>query len=232
MKFTLLFFLAGLFHRQAAYAQPIGHWALSTTGLPVYHYTGVLPFRAADKNGKDADLPEDPYFLLGNYRMALLTHASGRYQFLTAERAWARLNAAEQTNYGWNDAGIVFKNDKAVGKINLVGLNSLAANPAVVQKSFGVGVARYTYQAPKQIRCTRTISVKPSPTINAGNPAFAITVTLANSGTATQELAYTERMRVNFVLNGALSTPKKPNARYPIAPQSALMRSSNWPLPM
>lgn len=178
---------------------------MSAKGLPVYQYTGALPFIAVDKDGKDANLPEDPYFLLGNYRMALITHASGRYQFLTAERVWARINAADQTNYGWNDASLEFKNN-ATQKVALVGLNSIAADPAVVQKTFGVGVARYTYQLPNQVSCTRMISAKPSPKINSGNPAFVITVTLTNSGTKTQELAYTERMLVNFVLNGTQYT--------------------------
>jgi len=188
-------------------AQP-GAWTMTTMGLPVYNYTGKLPVMAVDKDGKDANLPEDPYFLLGNYRLSLLTHVSGTYLVLTAERAWARLNASSQTNYGWNDASIVFKNNGAGEKIALVGINSLAANPAVVQRTFGVGVARYTYQLSDQVGCTRTISVKPSPKINTGNPAFVVTVSLKNNGNKAQELVYTERMLVNFVLNGTQYTDK------------------------
>ena len=85
---------------------------MSSKGLPVYDYTGPIPFHALDKNGNDARLPEDPFFLLGNYRMTLITHTSGIFQFSTAERVWARINAEDQPNYGWNDAGIVFKNNK------------------------------------------------------------------------------------------------------------------------
>lgn len=191
---------------QTAYAQKIGSWASSPTGLPVYNYTGPLPFTAVDKDGKDANLPEDPYFLLGNYRMALLTHASGTYQFLTAERVWARVNAATQTNYGWNDASIRFGAGQAAEKVDLIGIKSSAANPALVKKTFGVGFARYTYQLPNQVSCTRILSAKPSPKINTGNPAFVVTVTLQNKGNKTQQLAYTERMLVNFVLNGTQYT--------------------------
>lgn len=201
-------FIACLLQFQTAYSQRIGAWDLSPEGLPVYRYTGTLPFTAVDATGKDADQPEDPYFLLGNYRMALLTHASGTYQFLTAERAWARINAAEQTNYGWNDASILFKNNQVVRKMALVGIKSIAADPAVVQKTFGVGVARYAYQLPDQVSCIRLLSTKPSPTINAGNPAFVITVTLTNNGRKMQELAYTERMLVNFVQNSTQYTEK------------------------
>lgn len=198
--------IACFLYLQTGYSQKIGFWTLSATGLPVYQYTGALPFVAVDKDGKDANLPEDPYFLLGNYRMALLTHVSGTYQFLTAERAWARINAAGQTNYGWNEAGIAFKTNGATEKVVLVGINSIAADPAVVQKTFGVGVASYTYQLANQVSCTRILSVKPSPKINTGNPSFVITVTLQNKGKKTQKLAYTERMLVNFVLNGTQYT--------------------------
>ncbi len=98
MKANFLHFLLPLYlFPQILFSQKFGGWRWSQSGLPVYHYTGALPVTAFDKDGKDANQPEDPYFLLGNYRMALITHASGIYQFLTAERAWARINAAEQT---------------------------------------------------------------------------------------------------------------------------------------
>ncbi len=217
MKLILTFSIC-LLHLQTAFSQKIGNWSLSAKGLPVYHYTGRLPFTAVDKFGKDANLPEDPYFLLGNYRMALLTHASGTYQFLTAERAWARMNAAVQPNYGWNDASIVFK-DNPTQKVNLVGTNSIAADPAVVRKSFGVGFARYTYPLANQVSCTRVISVKPSPKINTGNPSFVVTVRLTNTGKKTQKLTYTERVLVNFVLNGTQYTDK---AKRPLTHSAAI----------
>ncbi|QHW00378.1 GH36-type glycosyl hydrolase domain-containing protein [Spirosoma endbachense] len=207
MKLVLLVIAGCLVCLQTAHTQPIGNWALSEKGLPIYHYTGALPFKATDNNGKDANLPEDPYFLLGNYRLALLTHASGTYQLITSERVWARMNAAAQTNYGWNEASILFKNDKgATKKINLIGVKSLAANPALVQKSFGAGFARYDYSLDNQVSCSRVISVKPSSTINTGNPSFVVTVTLKNNGKRPQDVAYIERMLVNFVPNGTQYT--------------------------
>ncbi|MDA3867536.1 MAG: hypothetical protein PF489_12425 [Salinivirgaceae bacterium] len=186
---------------QFAKANSIGEWDFASNGLPTYHYTGVLPFPSLDKDGKNNMLPEDPFFLLGNYRMALITHTSGIYQFLTAERAWARINATEKPNYGWNDASIVFKNKKAQ-KVNLVGLQSIATNNELVKKTFGVGFARYAYRLENGISCTRLISVKPSAKINTGNPSFVVTILLQNNSKKTQELIYSERMLVNFVLNG------------------------------
>ena len=209
MKFFSLLLIASTLQLPHAYSQKFGHWAFSAAGLPVYQYTGALPVTAFDKDGKDANQPEDPYFLLGNYRMTLITHASGIYQFLTAERAWARINAAVQTNYGWNDASIIFKNDNIRKKTALVGLASIATDTSLVQKHFGVGFARYHYKLENGITCTRIISTKPSVKINTGNPAFVITVILKNNGKVTQQLAYSERMLVNFVLNSTQYTPEQ-----------------------
>ncbi len=212
MKIKFILSIAFLLPSIFIYCQKYGRWDFTGKGLPVYQYTGAIPVTAFDENGKDADLPEDPYFLLGNYRFTLITHASGIYQFLTAERAWARINAAAQTNYGWNDASIVFKNNKADKKVNLVGLQSVATNASVTKKEFGVGFAKYSYNLDNKVSCTRIISVKPSQKINSGNTAFVITVTLQNNGDVSQELLYTERMLVNFVLNGAQYTEKEKRA--------------------
>lgn len=205
MKPVIIFLIAFILHSQTGHSQKYGGWQWSSKGLPVYHYTGAMPVTAFEKNGKDANMPEDPYFLLGNYRLTLITHASGIYQFLTAERAWARMNAAEQTNYGWNDAAVTFKDGK---KVALVGMTSIAADATATQKHFGVGFARYAYKLDNNITCTRIISVKPSQKINTGNPSFVVTVTLKNGGTTAQTLSYNERMAVNFVVNGTQYTEK------------------------
>lgn len=209
MKIILVFLVAFSFQWQPAHSQKFGSWAWSSNALPVYQYTGPLPVTAFDKDGKDANLPEDPYFLLGNYRMTLITHASGIYQFLTGERAWARINAAEQTNYGWNDASLHFKNSKSDKKVDLVGMHSIASDPAITQKNFGVGFARYTYSLDSDVVCTRIISTKPSQKINEGNPSFVVTVILKNNGNKEQQVTYTERMLVNFVLASTQYTDKQ-----------------------
>lgn len=206
MKFCFLPTLLFCLHVQLCRSQTIGNWSFSSKGLPVYRYTGVLPAGAVDKNGKDADLPEDPYFLLGNYRMALITHVSGIYQFLTAERAWARINAAERPNYGWNEASIAFKNGKRTA---LTGVNSIAADAAAAQKHFGVGFARYDYKLENDLACTRILSVKPSQKINTGHPSFVITVSIKNNGTKRQDVTYGERLLVNFVLNSTQYTERQ-----------------------
>ncbi|CAN5695247.1 hypothetical protein BH10BAC2_BH10BAC2_14340 [soil metagenome] len=206
MRIKIFYLL--LIASQISFAQ-IGNWSMSSKGLPIYQYTGAIPFTALDKEGKPAKLPNDPYFLLGNYKMTLFAHASGRYQFLTGERAWARINADnEKTNYGWNDAQIEYENNNVKKKISLVGTSSFGANNQV-QKNFSVGFARYEYQLDNTINCTRIISVKPSQKINSGNPAFVITVILKNNAKKTTELIYKEKILLNYVMAATQVVDKK-----------------------
>ena len=176
----------------------IGTWSFSKKGLPVYQYQGKLPYSLKEKNGFKTNLPKDPYFLLGNYRMNLITHVSGIYQFLTGKRVWSRINGTEQPNYGWNESSLTFKNEN---KIVLTGLKSVATDNEKVKKYFGAGFARYEYSLENNINCTRVISVKPSEKINTGNPSFVVTVVLKNNGRKTQELTYSESMLLNFGMN-------------------------------
>ncbi|MBC7902032.1 MAG: hypothetical protein H7Y27_01355 [Gemmatimonadaceae bacterium] len=209
IKTIVALFFTTIVHTQISYSQRYGEWSFSSQGLPVYNYTGKVPVAVVDKESKDANLPEDPYFLLGNYRMSLITHVSGIYQVLTAERAWARINAAEQTNYGWNDASVVLKENGVDKKTDLIGVNSSGGDARKTKKSFGVGFARYAYQVGDDIACTRIISTKPSLKINTGNSSFVITVVLKNNGTKTQTVYYKERMAVNFVPAGTQYTKKE-----------------------
>lgn len=191
-------------------AQEIGSWSFSSKDLPIYQYKGELPFSAVDKDGNDALQPEDPYFLIGNYRMSLITHASGIFQLITAERAWARLNASPvRPNYGWNEASILQGSATGSQPKVLTGVGSIAADRRRVQKEFGVGFARYTYALEDGLSCTRVLSVKPSAAINSGNPSFVVTVILENNGSVSQELSYKERMLVNYVLNSTQYTEKQ-----------------------
>ena len=79
---------------------PLGKWIDSKGNLPRFQYLGELPFAVKLPNGKPAKLPTDPWFLLGNYRMTLFTHVSGKYQLITGQRAWGRLNQDKEPNTG------------------------------------------------------------------------------------------------------------------------------------
>ncbi|MBC7887330.1 MAG: hypothetical protein H7Z13_05530 [Ferruginibacter sp.] len=176
-----------------------GSWLYTSNGLPVYEYKGRLPFSAVDKDGKDALLPEDPYFILGNYRCTLFAHASGILQFLTGERAWTRINAADVINYGANTAklSVVEKNGRK--DYDLVGVKSLGADPSITKRFFGTGFARYEYNLNNQVECKRILSVKPSDKIHTGNPAVTISVLLKNNTAEKLTVSYEEKIFMNYL---------------------------------
>ncbi len=198
LKIRTIFLMLFLFGSvQIAYNQNTIRWQWSKLGLPSIEYNGLLPANTIDKKDNDALLASDPYFLLGNYRLTLFVHASGNFQFLTGERSWVRVNASKNDfDYGSNEASITISNKNTL----LTGLNSIASNPLVCRKHFGVGFARYNYTV-NNILCRRVISVKPSKVINTGFPGFVITVSLINNGRKSAQLQYTEKMPVNYTSN-------------------------------
>ena len=68
------------------HSEKIGRWLTDDCGLPYFEYTGELPYRAVLPNGDDVRLPEDPWFLLGNYRFTLFAHVSGEYELISGQR--------------------------------------------------------------------------------------------------------------------------------------------------
>ena len=168
----------------------LGEWFDDDFGLPAYRYEGPLRFPDSPVGYGFEDKPQqylgdDPYFLLGNYRLTLITHASGHYQLLTGERAWGRMNLGDQR---WGGA------NRAVATINgqqheLVGTDSSAAQES--EKRFGAGFARYDYKIGDS-KITRLLSVAPSPNIHEGTSAFLVKVRLRNDGKTPLKIAYSE----------------------------------------
>lgn len=180
---------------------PIGHWRFDADGLPLYDYTGSYPVRALDRAGCDAELPDDPCFLLGNYRLTLFAHVSGRYQLITGERGWARLNHSGK-NQGFNQSTLRVAPGTTLGEAPALALCGPEASSyvACTARTFGAGYARYTYQAPHHLVVTKEIAVAPSPALHTGNPAFLITVTLRNSGPLPLAVHYREDVLANYTL--------------------------------
>ncbi len=173
-----------------------GHWEEGGNGFPVYNYTGNLPFEVP---GVDTDLPEDPYFLLGNHRIALVTHISGIYQMITAERAWARANASvERPDYGQVEGCVVVNGDS----LRLFGIGALSSDASSCTRRFGVGFADYEYRTEAGVVCTRTLSVRPSASLGEGEAGFVVDVTLSNNGTGAAEVSYRETLPLNYVPMG------------------------------
>ena len=173
-------------------SQSLGEWLDDDYGLPCYHYTGPLRFPNSPKQNGAVMIPDDPYFLTGNYRLTLFTHASGLYQILTGERAWGRLNQGEARWSGANQAIIEISGQQH----SLIGLDSPAAASAV--KRFGVGFARYDYPAIHSLEVTRLLSVVPSTKLSEGSSAFLTQVRLRNTGSAPLTLRYLETTRARY----------------------------------
>ncbi len=193
-------------------ATALGQWQQSRHGLPAFAYLGALPYRGVDREGKDDLLPDDPMFILGNYRLTVFAHVSGVLEIMTGERAWARANAsAERLNYAEHSASLSL----GARTTELVGVTSLAADPARCQRLFGVGFARYDYQISPTIKCTRMVSVRPSPAVHRGNPTLVVTVTLRNDGGVAERYAYREQVGNRYVTaDTQRSAPGVRRARY------------------
>jgi cellobiose phosphorylase len=180
----------------SAYAEstpaPLGHWFDDDHNLPAYQYTGPLRFPDSPREDSTILLPDDPYFLLGNYRLTLFTHASGLYEILSGESIWARLNCGDALWSGDNRASV----ELAGQTTQLIGIDEPAAIAA--NKHFGVGFARYTYQLPNGLQITRKLSVPPSNDTKDGASAFLVQVALHNTGATPLDLRYTEATRANY----------------------------------
>jgi len=175
----------------------LGGWIDDDHGLPAYHYTGPLRFPSSPVHDHTPMLPDDPWFLLGNYRLTVFAHASGVLQMLTGERAWGRMNQPlvnqDPTQQSSSFTG-AYQASVTIDGTNqlLTGLDSPAALAA--GKRFGVGFARYEYALTPSLAITRRISVPPSTKIHQGVSAFLVEVRLHNTGHNPLHLAYEESM--------------------------------------
>ncbi len=171
--------------------QPIGHWSSDNLGLPVFKYTGKIPYQINASDGEKITYPKDPWFLIGNYGVTSFIHTSGVFDFYTLRRAWGRLNVA--TEKCPSSQATIKINKKAY---RLSGLNSsIACNS---EKEFGSGFASFNMNIDGEIQCERTIATSPSKKIDSGESALLITVKLTNTGNEAKEILYTESVLANY----------------------------------
>ena len=84
-------------------------------------------------------------FMLGNYQMTLFTHVSGVYELICGQRSWGRMNQDEgRVNSGNNSATLTVSRKGKPQRYALTGLDSMAADSTVTQRSFGCGYAAFT----------------------------------------------------------------------------------------
>ena len=175
----------------------LGAWMDDSHGLPCYAYRGPIRFsdhyQTTPMWGLDGKMiPDDPVFLLGNYRLTLFTHVSGHIQILSAERAWARMNQGKDIWSGANQATCIIGDNR----YELIGLDEPAAEKA--DKLFGVGFARYSYRLDPRLNVERSIHVRPSATVGEGASAFLLRVRFENTASDLLEIEYIETVLANY----------------------------------
>jgi Glycosyl hydrolase 36 superfamily, catalytic domain len=194
----------------------LGEWLDDDHGLPCYRYTGPLRFQGSPTQNGTVMHPDDPFFLLGNYRLTLFTHASGIYQIITGERAWGRVNQGDAPYSGANQATI-----EVAGQTHrLIGPDQSAAKAA--SKLFGVGFARYDYSPSPSLEVSRLLSVPPSTAPQDGTSAFLVQVKIRNLGSAPLDLRYTESARARYQQIFAPWAPEKRDITWTVEPPQRL----------
>ena len=66
---------------------PLGHWLEDGNGLPAFSYDAALPYQVMLSDGTEPKMRNDPWFLLGNYRITVFTHVDGTLELITGERS-------------------------------------------------------------------------------------------------------------------------------------------------
>ncbi len=174
----------------------IGYWIKDKLDLPVFRYI-ARPVKPGTEVQKSVVLEDDPYFLLGNYRLTTFVHSSGVVRVMSGERAWAKLNEGADSLPD-NRARLLIKNKTSESKIELIGSKGIAREPQLCTRDFGIGYANFAYNT-ADIKCRRTISVSPSKAINSGLSAYLVEVELENAEAYEQEIVYEETVLAHYV---------------------------------
>lgn len=177
----------------------IGAWALDKNDFPVFEYTGKIPYKATCKDGSSVKLPEDPWFLMGNYQFTLFSHISGEYELITGQRSWGRMNFGKKPNSGNNQCKITISNPSSNQNqtYNLVGINSLSGNEEICKRKFGIGYAKYEYSL-DEVEISRSLHIKPSANIDGGSPAFIVTFEIKNTSKNELQINLGESLNANY----------------------------------
>lgn len=196
-------------------ASSLGDWIEDDYGLPAYHYAGPMRFPNSPQRDGAPMIPDDPFFLAGNYRLTVFTHASGLYQIIGGERSWSRMNQGDARWGGANSAAVEISGQRH----DLIGLDAPAAIAAT--RRFGVGFARWDYALAPSLTITRVLSVAPSTKIGEGTSAFLMQVTLGNTGPAPLRLRYSEFIRAKYQQLFAEWDTDQRGVTFPIQPAAA-----------
>ncbi len=178
-----------------SYGGNVGTWQKDENGMPLFNYTGDYPFITHSKVGTVVSEDDDPFFILGNYRLTLFAHASGNIEVITGERSWARTNQGDIKSSGENIVNLVINGNS----FQLTGKGSIAEKNDHIDIFAGTGFIKYIYQI-DGIECIRSLSTKPSVAPNTGTPGYLTTIKLTNSKKETVKISFQELIRANYEL--------------------------------
>jgi cellobiose phosphorylase len=170
----------------------LGGWTEDIRNLPAYRFEADLPLNTRDAAGAPYPLDPDPFFLIGNYRISVFTHASGLVHILTGERGWTHVN--EPLGSEQNAASLQITREGTTQSIELLGMKGVAADGRRSKRVFGCGYARYELNPDDEIRVIRTLSLAPSGDKDLGVPAFVVHVALTNRGRSGCDVVYEEKL--------------------------------------
>ncbi|GJM64495.1 GH36-type glycosyl hydrolase domain-containing protein [Persicobacter diffluens] len=180
----------------------VSRWLLDDDFFPVVEYTGPLPF-PMELDRSDTSQTEDPYFLLGNYRLLLLPHVSGKYQLITGERSWGRLNLGKEDNSGANHLIVEWDGHK----IDLTDINQ---DKVQIERNCrcGVGYVIWEY-AFNEMVITKKISVRPSLSVTGGQSIMQVDIEIKNNNTHCQQLKVIDAIVADYEMHYQQKWPKK-----------------------
>lgn len=177
----------------------IGSWDKDQFGLPLFRYIAKPLKRSTVNDFKNPAelLEDDPYFLLGNYRLTSFIHSSGVVRLLSGERAWAKLNEGKDQCPD-NRAWLEVIGSKGKSRIDLIGSDGIARDPAQCTREFGIGYANFVYKL-DTLHCRRTLSVAPSTALNEGLSAYLVEIELHNQDQEALEITFEESILARYI---------------------------------
>ena len=168
--------------------EKLGKWSFEN-GMPRFAYLGALPYREVLPNGKKVNLPEDPFFLLGNPQISIFARVGGEMELITGRRSWGRMNFGTVDHQYDNQVVLNLGKEKYC----LTGTDGVYADPGVTQREFGCGFARYCCRI-GEVVAERTWSVAPPKDVKGGEAAALVTVKIQNNGEQEITGNYQERI--------------------------------------
>ena len=170
----------------------LGFWSFENE-MPRFAYTGNLPYREKLPNGKKVNLPEDPFFLLGNPQISIFAHVGGEMEILTGRRSWGRMNFGNSKRQ-YVDNVTVRTGDK---EYVLTGTDGVYAAPELSKREFGCGYARYICRI-GDLMISRTWSVAPAKDVKGGAAAPLVTVEIRNDGEEPSNGSFRESIGAHY----------------------------------